>query len=313
MEVVIGGTVVVIATVVTIARASQALWQRRRQPAWLSRYELKEPWHGSNFGQAFYARDLFENRDVLLRVFPRRAPDRRFLRELHAARRLNSPYTIRVLDCGPGDAQSFCVAMEPFSGTSLGDMIKKNGALPETVAAQFVAQICVAVEEAHDAGILHLGLQPGNVFLSDVAGQPAVKVMDFGVARASLLTDHLGTVAFMAPEVWEAGPVDHRADVYSIGAIFYYLVTGRQPFVGNNAGELYWAHVHEVATPPSERCQVSAPLSNLIMWCLAKRPEERPQNTRAIVEALAAYLPRRVAFIRRRGRFARGSRPPLQR
>jgi serine/threonine-protein kinase len=216
----------------------------------------------------------------------------RFFDEARAASMIQHPGIVQVFDCGFHDGRAYLL-MELLSGESLRERIMRTGSFvhdPRFVRL-VVDQVAGALQAAHAKGIVHRDLKPDNVFLvpSDDVEAPAVKVLDFGIAKlskgkpsASVTTTGalMGTPVYMSPEQCRgAGKVDHRSDVYSLGCILFELLTGGPPFLHEGAGEIIAAHIKESAPAPSSRVPGVPPdLDALTLTMLAKEPDDRPQS-----------------------------------
>ena len=224
----------------------------------------------------------------------------RFDREVQAAARLLHPNTVSVFDFGrTGDGTAYC-AMEFLPGRCVADIVHGSGPMPAGRAVFLGRQICGAIAEAHRQGFVHRDLSPANVFVSVLGGRCDVaKVLDFGVVGGvAALPDHdpaasgmvAGTPEYVSPEQAVAGRgVDGRSDIYGLGAMLYFMVTGRPPFQREKPADVLRAHVSEPVVPPRERrADVPADLEAVILRCLAKRPEDRYADARAVADALAA-------------------------
>jgi serine/threonine protein kinase len=227
--------------------------------------------------------------------------DKRFEREAMLVGRLRSPAIVTVHDYGSatvGGARMPYLVMELLSGFTLGEAA---GADPARALA-WAAGVCDALGVAHRAGVVHRDVKPGNVMV-DENGQ--VKVLDFGIARfvaeeqaASGLTATgmvIGTAQYMSPEQAEAGALDGRSDLYSLGCVLYFLLTGRPPFLGDNFLRLAHQHVGAEPEPPSvHRPGLPAALDRLVLDLLAKNPTARPQDAAAVrarIDAIRAGAP----------------------
>jgi eukaryotic-like serine/threonine-protein kinase len=224
----------------------------------------------------------------------------RFDREVQAAARLLHPNTVSVFDFGrTSDGTAYC-AMEFLPGLCVADIVGRSGPMPAGRAVFLGRQICGAIAEAHRQGFVHRDLSPANVFVSVLGGRCDVaKVLDFGVVGGvAALPDHdpaasgmvAGTPEYVSPEQAVAGRgVDGRSDIYGLGAMLYFMVTGRPPFQRETPADVLRAHVSEPARPPRELvADVPADLESVILRCLAKRPEDRFTDARAVADALAA-------------------------
>jgi len=224
----------------------------------------------------------------------------RFDREVLAAARLSHPNTVTLFDSGvTADGRPYC-AMEYLPGLCVADIVRRSGPMPASRAVHLGRQVCGALAEAHRLGLVHRDLSPANVFVAVLGGRCDVaKVLDFGaVGGAATATGPdpaaegmvAGTPEYVAPEQAVAGGrVDARADVYGLGALLYCMVTGHPPFERATPAEVLRAHVSDPVTPPRERVPgVPADLEAVILRCLAKRPEDRFPDARAVAAALAA-------------------------
>jgi serine/threonine-protein kinase len=233
---------------------------------------------------------------------------KRFINEARAASAIQHPGIIEVLDFGHADDGRAYFVMEMLQGESLARRIQSRGRLPAREAAQIARGIASALTAAHGRGIVHRDLKPDNVFLipdPDLGERP--KLLDFGIAK---LTDLglagtqtktgavMGTPTYMSPEQCRGtGDVDARADLYSIGCIFYELVTGRPPFTNLGAGELIGAHLYLEPEPPTtHQPELHAETVKLIMALLRKKPAERPQTAKELGQRLTD-LAQRLGWI----------------
>ncbi|MEE8115652.1 MAG: protein kinase, partial [Gemmatimonadales bacterium] len=221
-------------------------------------------------------------------------PDR-FLREIEIAAQLHHPHILPLYDSG--EADGFLYYVMPYEeGQSLREKLAKEGELPVTEAVRLLRDVVDALAHAHKHGVVHRDIKPDNVLLS---GRHAL-VTDFGVAKAvseatgrqQLTTAGvaLGTPAYMAPEQAVAEPhIDHRADIYAVGALAYELLTGRPPFTGRTAQEVLSAHVTETAEPVTKYRETVPPaLGQLVMRCLEKKPADRWQSAEELLPQLEA-------------------------
>ena len=224
----------------------------------------------------------------------------RFEREVQSAARLAHPNTIEIYDYGRTDDGTFYYVMEYLRGKSLADLVKDHGPLPPGRAIYLLRQICAGLAEAHALGLVHRDLKPANIFVALLGGVCDVaKVLDFGLvkptkepAAAALTTEHTvsGTPHYMAPEQAAGDPtLDARADIYALGAIAYYTLTGRAPFQGDTAFAVMVAHARDPVEPPSQvRPGVPADLERVVLRCLAKAKGDRYPDVKALGKALAA-------------------------
>jgi serine/threonine-protein kinase len=251
----------------------------RLKTALADRYRIERELGSGGMATVYLAPDILHERMVAVKVLrPELAaalgPDR-FLREIRIAANLHHPHTLPLYDSG--EADGFLYYVMPYEeGQSLGDKLAKEGELPITEAVRILRDVVDALAHAHEQGVVHRDIKPDNVMLS---GRHAL-VTDFGVAKAvseatgrdKLTTAGiaLGTPAYMAPEQAAADPhIDHRADIYAVGAVAYELLTGRPPFTGTTQQEILAAHVTQAVEPVTKyRDTVPPALAELIMRCL---------------------------------------------
>jgi eukaryotic-like serine/threonine-protein kinase len=224
----------------------------------------------------------------------------RFEREVQSAARLAHPNTIEIFDYGLTGDGTFYYVMEYLQGKSLADLVRTHGPIPAGRVIYLFRQVCAGLAEAHGLGLVHRDLKPANVFVAVRGGESDVsKVLDFGLVKltrdpgaASLTSDMTvsGTPMFMAPEQTVGDrSLDARADIYALGAMMYHALTGQPPFTGENPFEIMMAHSRDPVVPPSQlNPAVPADLEQVVLRCLAKKPEERFPTARALGQALAA-------------------------
>jgi len=224
----------------------------------------------------------------------------RFEREVRSAARLRHPNTIDVYDYGHTEDGTFYYVMEYIEGMNLSDLVRRTGPLPPGRVIYLFRQICAGLAEAHALGLVHRDLKPANVYVAVQGGESDVaKVLDFGIVKltqdpdAAELTDAQtvsGTPLFMAPEqAMGHSSLDARADIYALGAMMYFALTGRPPFAGINSIAVIGAHIGEPVVPPSQHCPgLPEDLERVILCCLAKKPYGRFSTVKLLGEALAA-------------------------
>jgi serine/threonine-protein kinase len=224
----------------------------------------------------------------------------RFELEVRATARLSHWNAIEVYDYGRTEDGTFYYVMEYLPGLSLQELVDRHGPLPASRIIYLLAPACDALREAHEAGLIHRDLKPPNVFAAyRGARYDVAKLLDFGLVKPtkeedSPIVTREGTVAgsplYMAPEqITRSHPPDARTDIYAMGAIAYFLVSGRPPFLGSDSMAVMVAHARDPVVPPSRhRVGVPADLEEIIMRCLEKDPEERFQNAQDLARALLA-------------------------
>jgi len=215
----------------------------------------------------------------------------RFLREVRAASALDSPHVVRVLDASSPDDPVPFLAMERLHGDTLGALLRGAGTLELRSTVELVDQLARVLELARAAGMVHRDIKPPNIFRS---ADGTWKLLDFGVAvlgdSSGTLTQGgvIGTPGFMAPEQARGEPVDHRADVYALGAVIYRCLTGRAPFAGSDHAAVLYAMVHDMPVRPSAFASVDRDVERVLAIALAKRRNDRFPSVVALAAALAS-------------------------
>jgi len=226
---------------------------------------------------------------------------RRFEREAQTTAALRSPHTIELFDYGVSDDGVFYYVMELLDGLDTDALVRRFGPLSADRVIWILRQACHSLAEAHDAGLVHRDIKPANIFLCRYGRDfDFVKVMDFGLVtppagdqdgtRTSEGTLH-GTPAFMAPEQVKGERADDpRSDLYALGCVAYWLLTGHFVFEGGSPVEVLVDHVHTPPVPPSQRTELPLPpaLEEAVMACLHKDPDQRPQSAGALAELVAS-------------------------
>jgi DNA-binding NtrC family response regulator len=225
----------------------------------------------------------------------------RFEREALATAELQSPHTVQLYDFGVTDTGSFYYVMERLRGMDLKRMVEQHGPLSAARTIFFLKQACRSLAEAHALGLVHRDIKPANLFVCRLGQEyDFLKVLDFGVVsrpgrevdgHVTVAGTVLGTPAFLAPELaFGEGSFDGRADLYSLGCVGFWLLTGRPPFEASNPMALLLHHSKTKPIPPSKAAEqpVPADLDAAILACLAKDPAERPATADAFWERLQA-------------------------
>jgi eukaryotic-like serine/threonine-protein kinase len=277
----------------------------------LGQYTLEEKLGEGGMGVVYRASHAMLRRPTAIKLLlPGRAGKDdliRFEREVRRTAMLTHPNTVTVFDYGRTTAGVFYYAMELLEGASLDEIVDVDGPQPEARVIHLLEQAAASLAEAHDAGLIHRDVKPGNILVVDRGGiSDLVKVVDFGLVKdvgfgardeatsevaltkANTIT---GTPLYIAPEAIIAPEtVDARADLYALGAVGYWLLTGTHVFSGMSVVEVCAHHLHSAPEPPSLRlgASVSPDLEAVILACLAKRPEDRPASAHVLRERLLA-------------------------
>jgi serine/threonine-protein kinase len=286
-------------------RVMQGLGKRLREAQDLGSYHLVERLGQGGMGEVWRAehRLLARNAAVKLvrpEVLGSSGPDdalvlrRRFEREVQATAALGSPHTISVFDYGVTDEGTFYYVMELLQGRDLESLVREFGPIPADRAIFLLRQACHSLAEAHARGLVHRDIKPANIYVCRLGLEyDFVKVLDFGLVKlrtrsktagptlTSALDHTTGTPAYMAPEIiLNEANVDRRADVYALGCVAYYLLTGQLVFEADTPMKMLLQHVQSEPVPPSQRTELRIPpeLDALVLACLQKDPRQRPQN-----------------------------------
>ena len=270
----------------------------------LGQYRLRTRIGAGGMGEVYLAEHQMLKRPCVIKLIrPDKAGDpkvlARFQREVQATARLTHWNTVEIFDYGNTADGTFYYVMEFLPGMSLNDLIERHGPLPPERVVYLLRQACDALREAHQEGLVHRDIKPGNIFAAEQGGvYDVVKLLDFGLVKP--LTGDLsieltaegtitGSPLYMSPEQATAEhDADMRSDISSLGAVGYFLLTGRPPFVGERPIKVILAHAHQPVEPPSHhRPDVPADLERVILRCLAKLPEQRYQSAAELEAALA--------------------------
>ena len=290
----------------------QRVGRRLREAQELGSYQLVELLGRGGMGEVWRAEHRLLARGAAIKLIrpevlgasgstESRLVRRRFEREAQATAALSSPHTIRVFDFGVTDEGTFYYVMELLAGRDLESMVREFGPLPANRAIHLLRQVCHSLADAHARGLVHRDIKPANIYVCRMGLEyDFVKVLDFGLVKfndksastpqETMLTANnttTGTPAFMAPEViLGQNDVDRRADVYALGCVAYYLLTGQFVFDADTPMKMFLQHVQTMPTPPSQRTELRIPreLDDLVMACLEKDPNKRPQDAERLFE-----------------------------
>jgi serine/threonine-protein kinase len=224
-----------------------------------------------------------------------------FEREVQTTAKLTHWNTVEIYDYGHADDGTFYYVMELLPGMNLDELVKCYGPLPPERAVHFLRQVCKALREAHGKGLIHRDIKPANIFAAERGGvYDVAKLLDFGLVReqrgqpigpqGTQPGSFSGSPLYMCPEQTKAyDRLDARSDIYSLGAVAYYLVTGRPPFQGDTVWETIQAHSQKPLVPPAEvNPGVPTDLECVIIHCLARMPANRYQDMDSLDKALGA-------------------------
>ncbi|MBD8506997.1 Stk1 family PASTA domain-containing Ser/Thr kinase [Hoyosella sp. G463] len=268
------------------------------------RYVLGETIGFGGMSEVHRARDLRLQRDVAIKVLRQdlaRDPTfyLRFRREAHNAAALNNPTIVAVYDTGIAETDTGplpYIVMEYVEGETLRDILHNEGPFPAERAMAITADVCTALEFSHASGIIHRDVKPANIM---VTGDGAVKVMDFGISRTIADTTNsvtqtatvIGTAQYLSPEQAQGHKVDERSDVYSLGCVFYEILTGQPPFTGDSPVAVAYQQVKEDPIPPS-RIEPTVPrvLDSIVLKAMSKNPANRYQTAVEMREDIVAAL-----------------------
>jgi len=265
-------------------------------------------------GSVYLARQISMDRLVALKILPPNlAKDStfldRFYREARSSAMLNSPHIVRGIDVGQAEGYHY-FAMEYVEGPVLAETLKERGKLSERDALRVVLQVGTALEHAHDRGLVHRDVKPANIIFS--AKERVVKLADLGLAKGYVerggehtkTGDLVGTPYYMAPELVRGEVVaDIRCDIYSLGATFYHMVTGRPPFEGRSPAEILVKHLNEPLTPPDQvNLLLATGTCEIIEKMMAKDPRDRYQTPHDVVMDVRRVLAGRAPMLASSGR-----------
>jgi eukaryotic-like serine/threonine-protein kinase len=293
------------------------LGQQVRRARELGSYRLEEPLGKGGMGEVFRATHQMLARPAAVKLIrseiigsstpaAARVITERFRREAEAAASLRSPHTISLYDFGVANDGTFFLVMELLDGLDLETLVERYGPVNPERTVYLLRQVCASLAEAHTRGLVHRDIKPSNIFTCRMGlDVDFVKVLDFGLVKAmgdgdreaTMLTapdSTTGTPAYIAPEMVRGDRVaDHRVDIYTLGCVGYWLLTGRLVFQAPNAIQLLYQHANGTPVAPSQRSELEIPaaLDRVILACLAKFPEDRPQTALELSRLLAAAVP----------------------
>ncbi len=295
-----------------IARMMYRLTRQAQQAQQLGSYQLEEKIGSGGMGEVWRACHEMLVRPAAVKLIrpqhlaltpgeDQNALLARFHREAQATATLRSPHTVELYDFGVSEDGTFFYVMELLEGLDLEGMIKRFGPLPPGRVVYLLQQMCCSLADAHACGLLHRDIKPANIYICRVGQQTDyVKVLDFGLVK-SVATSRdnltltaantvLGTPAFMAPEVVEGKAADHRLDLYALGCVAYWMLTGNLVFDADTPLAMAVAHAKQQPPTPSRLSELTIPreLDRIILDCLAKDPADRPADAGELAARLDA-------------------------
>lgn len=275
----------------------------------MGQYQLKQLLGRGGMGEVYLAEHCMLKRPCALKLIRPDMADSslnlaRFEREVQLTARLTHWNTIEIYDYGNTDDGIFYYVMEYLPGMNLDEIVRMYGPLPTTRSIHFLKQVCDALGEAHSQGLIHRDVKPANIFAARRGGMyDVVKLLDFGLVRQTKLSPDediaqvdinqeqsiTGSPLYMSPEQARGDVPDARSDIYSLGAVGYYLATGHPPFVGDNPMQIVLSHARDIPAKPSTINPAVEPhFEKIIMACLSKDPNDRPADVRLLRRSLKA-------------------------
>jgi len=285
------------------SRTIFGLRQRVREALTVGQYTLLRKIGEGGMGVVYEAGHAMLRRRTAIKLLrPERAGEHnllRFEREVQLTSSLTHPNTICIYDYGRAADGLLYYAMEYLDGIDLQTLVELDGSQPAGRVVHVLLQVCGALHEAHQVNLIHRDVKPANIFLCDRGGvEDVAKILDFGLVKSLTKGDTtqstvdliVGTPLYMAPEaIVEPSSVDARSDLYALGAVGYFLLSGKPPFGGSSVVEVCGHHLHTQPEPlrAKARFELSSELEAILLRCLAKSPSERPSSAAELAQALA--------------------------
>lgn len=275
----------------------------------LNRYEILEQIGEGGMATVYKAKCHTLDRLVAIKVLKSEYAEdeefvKKFMMECQSAAKLNHPNIVGIYDFHEIELDGkpvYFIVMEYIDGITLKELIEKKGFIPEEEAVDIALQILEALKEAHSHGVIHRDIKPHNIMISK---NGIIKVTDFGIARAtsnhSMTTtmDAIGSVHYFSPEQARGAFTDQRTDIYSFGIVFYEMLTGKRPFVGENPVTIAMKHIQEDITPPGELNEdISEGVERVVLKCTMKKQAERYQNVEEIITDLRSTAGSKRTFV----------------
>jgi serine/threonine protein kinase/beta-lactam-binding protein with PASTA domain len=259
------------------------------------RYQVRSRIARGGMATVYLATDLRLERKVAIKVMHGHLSDdakfrERFIQEARSAARLAHPNVVNVFDQGQDSDMAYLV-MEYLPGITLRDLLQEHGLLTTDQTLDILEAVLAGLSAAHKAGIVHRDLKPENVLLAD---DGRIKIGDFGLARAASANTAtgaalLGTIAYLSPELVTRGIADTRSDIYAVGIMTYEMVTGVQPFTGEQPMQIAYQHANDTVPAPSQQNpQVPAEIDELVVWATSRDPDDRPRDAKTLLSEVLA-------------------------
>jgi tRNA A-37 threonylcarbamoyl transferase component Bud32 len=302
-----------VSAAVVISHVVSQLGQQVSQARELGSYRVGEVIGQGGMGVVYRARHRMLARPAAIKLIrpemlaggngtERELALKRFRREAEVAASLRSPHTVELYDFGVTEDETLYFVMEELDGMTLDALVRKHGPVPANRVIHILRQVCESLEEAHSRGLVHRDIKPANIHIGSLGvSHDFVKVLDFGLVKSvggqpsdnSLVTEigmTPGTPAYMAPEVGLGESYDGRADLYALGCVAYFLLSGHLVFEAPNVFQVIAGHLNDAPQPVSRRTDRPVPpaLEQVVMACLAKRAVDRPQSAGELSASLAA-------------------------
>ncbi|WP_369824099.1 Stk1 family PASTA domain-containing Ser/Thr kinase [Frondihabitans sp. PAMC 28766] len=257
------------------------------------RYQVRSRIARGGMATVYLASDLRLERPVAVKIMHGHLADdenfkERFIQEARSAARLAHPNVVNVFDQGQDDESAYLV-MEYLPGITLRELLQDHKMLTPEQATDILEAVLAGLAAAHKSGIVHRDLKPENVLLAD---DGRIKIGDFGLARAASANTAtgaalLGTIAYLSPELVTRGIADTRSDIYALGIMLYEMLTGEQPYKGEQPMQIAYQHANDTVPMPSAvNPRVPPELDELVLWATARDPDQRPRDARAMLEHL---------------------------
>jgi serine/threonine-protein kinase len=298
------GLAILAGTSVLVTDTLYSMRKRTQQARILGSYLVRREIGRGGMGRVYVAQHAMMVRPAAVKVLDRgggltEEALARFEREVQLSSRLTHPNTITIYDYGRAADNTFYYAMELLEGQDLEKLVRQYGPVPAERAGYLLMQVCGSLAEAHDRGIVHRDLKPSNIFVTNQGCIcDFVKVLDFGIAKQLEVEGEgeitragfvVGTPMYMAPESALCPErVDARTDIYSLGAVAYWMLTGKPPFTEDSPLAIIASHLRSIPIPPSELAEEEVPpaLDAVVLRCLEKEPEDRFASARELKHAL---------------------------